>query len=242
MINSINYSIFPSDELYTFGSGVASHVNNKITSLPALSTRANFLNMQLGFFQKALMRTTKNPYTQQLATADEALDRSFKAMCTYFEAASQREIKSWRQAAIALIDVTDRYGRTSYKLGYKAQIATQSNLAKEIKEKHMAQLSAIAGDDWFAAFDGNLSSFIALFNKSTEEAHTDQPTLQVSRPQLTDALRKLFNRINVLAEDEPSDEVNALINSLNELIVRSLSTAKASATREQRQRDEESVN
>lgn len=241
MLITINYNIFPSDELFTFGSSVSSFVNGKVTSIPALATRSNALINALSNYQKALMRVLKSPYTQMLNEADAVLDKSFIALRTYFDAASLRPLESWKQSAQQLLEVTERFGRTSNRLGYKAQIAAQSNFEKELRENFAAQLTAINADEWFSEFSNYLSAFIELYNKSNEEAPAAEPTLKETRPELIGALRKLFRRIELMEEDESSEAIEQLVNSLNELSTRSISTVKAAATRIQHSKDEEAV-
>lgn len=242
MIQTLNFRIFPSDEFFTFGSGVVNLVNGKLSDLPALTSRANKLNSSIVPYQQALMRESKNPYTEKLAIADKLLDASFVAFRTYVDAGCYRNVETWSTAALQLREVIRNYDWSAQSLGYKAQIAAMVNMVKAIKEHHSDLVTVINGDDWFTAYDENLEAFVALYNESSEKVATNEVTLKETRPVLTDALRKLFSRIDLLQEDEPSTAVDELVASINELIVRSLSTVKAAATREEHSKDNESVN
>jgi len=59
----------------------------------------------------------------------------------------------------------------------------------------------------------------------------NEPTVAESRPELVAALKALFQIISLQEISAPSEDVTSLIASINELIVNSLSTVKASGTR-----------
>ena len=62
-------------------------------------------------------------------------------------------------------------------------------------------------------------------------AATNEPTVVETRPELIVALRAMLQFIGLQQIAAPSDDLTALINELNALIVSSLSTVRASDTR-----------
>jgi len=231
MINSLNFSLFPSDEFFTFAKGTLTIVETKKDQIPGLVPFFYKTSDTFVLYQSALEREKKNPYTVLVAGSDTTRDSGFWAFRTYVEAASYRLIPSWAAAATKILDVIHRHGWTAYGFGYKAETAAITNIISEIRNKCADELALIGATDWLNELEAAQQAFDAVFHQSVTAAPKGEPTIWEVRPQLTTSLKSLFSMISLMNSGTPSDDLASLETSLNELILRSLSTVKAAGTR-----------
>jgi Family of unknown function (DUF6261) len=240
MISSLNWSLFPSDEFFTFCKRSLVIVE---PLRPLAPTLAPFIDRAINSnanFQAALERETKNPVTLQLASKDLLCDSSFMAFRLYVEAASYRTSESWRTAAAKILEVIRKHGWTAYNLGYKAQAAAETNIVSEIRSKCSAEMETIMANDWFEEFVAAFDEFETAFNQSITAAPVGQPTIFETRPELVKNLKALFSMISLLnSNDDAIAEFDTVEAALNELITTSLASVKAADTRAENQKKAE---
>lgn len=239
MINSLNFSLFPSDEFFTFAKGVLAIVGPQKGQTPGLEPFVNKATTSLTSYQSALEREKKNPFTLLLAEKDGIRDSAFMAFRTLTEAASYRAKPGWNAAANKIIEIIRRHGWSAASQGYKAQTAALTNMVSEIKGKCTAELTLIQATDWLEELEAAQQDFDAVAHQSITEAPTSEPTVVSARPVLTNSLRSLFSMISLLNSGTPSEELTTLETAINELIVRSLATVKAADTRAENLKNEE---
>ena len=127
------------------------------------------------------------------------------------------------------------------KLGLKAKTAAITNIISEIKTKHAAELMLMGGNELLDELTISQLEFEAAAKQVIESAsETNEPTVAETRPELTAALKALFQAISLQEIASPSTELTLLIASLNELVTTSLSTVKASDTRAVNKKKEDS--
>ena len=231
MINSFNFSLFPSDELFTFTKRTLTIVEPNLEHTPGLVPFFAKTSQTFALYQSALEREKKNPFTLLLSGKDGKRDTRFLGFRTYVEAASYRDIPEWNAAAEKILEVIRRHGWTAYGFGYKAETAAITNIISEIRNKFAEELALIGATDWLNELDEAQIDFDAATHQSVIEAPTGEPTIWEARPILTNSLRSLFSMISLQNSGTPSEELTILEAALNELIVRSLATVKAANTR-----------
>jgi len=239
MINSLNFSLFPSDEFFTFAKDALTIVETKKDQIPGLVPFFYKTSEMFVLYQSALEREKKNPFTLLLAGKDAKRDTGFLAFRTYSEAASYRAILGWADAATKILDVIRRHGWTAYGFGYKAETAAITNMISEIRNKFADELVLINASEWLNELEVAQNDFDTVVNQSVIAAQAGEPTIWEVRPQLTTSLKSLFSMISLLKSNTPSDDLVALEASLNEHIVRSLSTVKAAGTRAENAKKED---
>jgi hypothetical protein len=231
MINSLNFSLFPSDEFYTFSNGAVTIVEEKKDQTPALLPFIDNSTQLVVSYQSALERERKNPFTLLLAEKDAVRDSAFMAFRTYTEAAGYRNMEGWHNAASKVLEVIRRHGWSAASMGYKAETAALEGAISELKLKCADEISLMGSTEWLDEVDAAQKDFADVAHQSVINAPIGVPTLIDVRPALTQSLRALFSMISLLQSNTPSDALKAIETALNELIIRSLSTVKAADTR-----------
>ena len=232
MITNVNYSLLPGDELLTFGLRAINAVDAKKLQLPSVVPYLNNASVKCSGFKSAQERESKNPVTKLQEAKAGVCNDTFIAMRKYFESASARRKEGWSVAAESLLSVIRKHGWSAQHLGYKAKSGVLNNIVSEIRTKYPAELALIAGGELLDEVNDALVDFEATAHQVVEvAASNNEPTVAETRPELEGALRAMFQFIGLQQIAAPSDDLTALIATLNELIVTSLSTVKASDTR-----------
>lgn len=232
MITSVNYSLFPGDELLTFGLRAINAVDAKKLQLPSVVPYLNNTSVKCSAFKSALERELKNPVTKVQAAKAKVCDDAFIAFRKYSESASARRKEGWSDAANSLLSVIHKHGWSAQLLGYKAKSGVLNNIISEIRTKYPAELALIAGGELLDEVNDALIDFEVTAKQVVEvAASNNEPTVVETRPELVVALRSMFQFIGLQQIAAPGDDLTALIATLNELIVSSLSSLKASDTR-----------
>lgn len=240
MITTVNYSLFPGDELLTFGMRAINAVDAKKLQLPSVVPYLNNTSVKCNAFKSALERESKNPVTKLQAAKAKVCDDTFIAFRKYSESASARRKEGWSAAAEALLTVIRKHGWSAQHLGYKAKSGVLNNIISEIRTKYPAELALIAAGELLDELNDALVDFEATAKQAVEAAAgNNEPTVVETRPELVVALRSMFQFIGLQQIAAPGDDLTALINTLNELIVSSLSTLKASDTRAENSKKDE---
>jgi hypothetical protein len=232
MITNVNYSLFPGGELLTFTRRAIAAADEKKLQLPSIVPYMNNAKVKCDVFQSAQERESKNPVTKLQAAKDGVRNDAFIAFRTHGESASARRKEGWSAAAESLLSVIRKHGWSAQHLGYKAKSAVLNNIVSEIRTKYPAELALIAGGELLDEVNDALVDFEATAKQFVDvAAATNEPTVMETRPELIVALRAMLQFIGLQQIAAPSDDLTALINELNELIVSSLSTVRASDTR-----------
>jgi hypothetical protein len=239
MIASVNFALFPSDELFTFTKRALTIVETKKDQIPGLEPFYAKTSETFALYQRALERETKNPFTLLLAAKDAVRDSAFMGFRTYIEAASYRAIPGWTDAANKILEIIRRHGWSAAVFGYKAETAAITNIISEVRNKCADELALIGANDWLNELEAAELDFDAVAHQSVNEAPAGEPTIVGVRPALTNSLRSLFSMIALLNSSTPSDTLTALETALSELIVRSLATVKAAGTRAENQKKDD---
>lgn len=232
MITGVNYSLFPGAELLTFGMRAISAVDAKKLQIPSVVPYLNNTTTKCSAFQNALERESKNPITKLQAAKAEVCNDAFIAYRSFCESASARRKEGWSTAAESLISVIRKHGWSAQHLGYKAKSAALNNIVTETRTKYPAELALINAGELLDEVNDAEVDFEATAKQFVEvAAASNEPTVMETRPELVVALRAMFQFVGLQQIAAPSTDLTSLIATLNELIVNSLSTIKASDTR-----------
>ena len=237
MITSVNYSLFPGDELLTFTMRVIAATEVKKLKLPSVVPYLNNTIIKCNTFRRALERESKNPITKLQTAKAQMCNDAFFAFRYYCESASARPKEGWSSAANTLLSVIRKHGWSAHRLGYKAKSGVINNIVSEIRAKYATELALISAGELLDELNDAELDFEATAKQFVEVASSsNEPTVVETRPELITAMRAQLQFIGLQQIAAPGDDLTALINALNELITSSVSTLKASDTRAENSR------
>jgi len=239
MITSLNFSLFPAKELFTFARAANTVVDRTKTNLPALVPFLSNAEAKAGAFQQALERESKNPYIKVQSDKDKIRVDAFMTFRNYCESATTRRKPGVSEAALVIEAVIRKHNWSIKRSGLKARTAEITNITSEITTKYAAELATIGGTELLhELMDAQTDFELAAQQVVKSDSESNEPTVAETRPELTAALKAMFQYISLQEIAAPSAEVTALIASLNELITAALSSVKATDTREENKKKE----
>ena len=232
MISTLNFSLFPAKELFTFGRSSIALIDSKKELVPAVRPfLTNAVNRNENF-RRALERETKNPFIKNQSEKDTIRINAFMAFRNYCESASTRRKEGVPAAAEVIITIIRKHHWSIQTIGQKSRTAVITNIISEIKTKHSEELTLIGGDELLDELTESQMDFETAAHQVIEAAsEASEPTVAETRPELIIALKALFQIISLQEIAAPSADVTTLIAAVNELISNSLSTVKAAGTR-----------
>lgn len=232
MIQKTNFSLFPSEELYSFSKKAVILIDEKKAAIPAVEPFLTNAKTRLEDFKSALDREEKNPLIKIRTQKATLQIDSFMALRKQAESASTRKKEGVAAAANIIIDVIRKYGWTIQRLGQKTRLTQLDGLITELKIKYTAQVALIGAAELLEELEEAQADYLeADTNVVRSENNSSEPTVVETRQPLTESVKQLFQIISLQQVSAPSAHVTALIASLNELITTSLATVKASDTR-----------
>jgi hypothetical protein len=232
MIHATNFSLFPSEELYSFSKKAVILIAEKKAAIPAVEPFLTNTKTRLEEFKSALDREEKNPLIKIRTQKATLQVDAFMALRKQAESASTRKKAGVAEAAAIIIDVIRKYGWSIQKLGQKARFTQVDGLIAELKTKYSAQVALIGAAELLQELEEAQADYLeADTNAVRSENNSSEPTVVETRQPLIETIRQQFQVISLQEVSAPSAHVTALIASLNELITTSLATVKASDTR-----------
>lgn len=232
MIQSTNFSLFPSEELYSFSKKSVILIDEKKTTVPAVEPFLSYTKNRLEDYKSALDREAKNPLIKIRTQKDTDQIDAFMTLRKQAESASTRKKAGVAEAANTIIDVIRKYGWSIQRSGQKARLTQLEGLISELKTKYSTEVGLIGANELIEELEQAQADYlIADTNVVRSESNNNDPTVTETRQPLTESIRQLFQIISLQEVSAPSANVTALISSLNELITTSLATVKATDTR-----------
>lgn len=232
MIQSTNFALFPSEELYSFSKKSVILIDEKKTTIPAVEPFLSNTKTRLEEFKSALDREEKNPLVKiRTQKATNQVD-AFMALRKQAESASTRKKEGVAEAASVIIEVIRKYGWSMQRFGQKTRLTQLDGLITELKIKYPTGVALIGATELLEELEQAQADYLeADTNVVRSENNSTEPTVTETRQPLIDSAKQLFQIISLQEVSAPSASVTALIASLNELITTSLATVKASDTR-----------
>lgn len=231
MINSINYSLLPSNEFYTFNLRVLEIFKGKDLNGTGIDVFVNRVKTASEPFGKAFERESKNPFTEKLALADSGRDEGFFGFRNYVEACSHRSKEGWHDAAVKILEVVRKHGWSAAHFGYKAETAAITSIVSECRTKYEAELNLLSATDWLNELDAAQQAFETIMKESVVPSTDNGPTITETRPVLTEALKSLFSMIDLQYKATGKTLLVDYAKSINDLITQTMTSVKANATR-----------
>lgn len=240
MITPVNYSLLSSKELFTFILRVIAILTGKVLEGSGLD--AFFKNLKDAFnpFSKAMERESKDPYTEILALKDADRNEGFLAFRNYVESCSHRLKAGYHDAAVNILAIIRKHGWSAPHLGKKKETAALVNMISEIKTKCTAELTLLAAAEWLNELEVAQQAYETTMKESVAPAVSDEPTIVGTRPAATNAVKSLISEISLQYAATGNAQMGDLAKSLDDLIVQTMTSAKANATREEKKKNENS--
>lgn len=241
MLESLNFQIIGSDQLLTFGKSITGlfkdyKPNDTFALYPFVKRAINTYDD----YSKAYEREIVNPYTVKLLNCDKLRDAGFLGLKSYFESWSYSEEIEKQKAANTLLAVIEKHGSGAAYFGYKAETAALTKIINEVKGYCMKELQLIDGVSRFNLLVTRQAEFEEMQKSSVTRPPSGLPLLIEVRPKLVEALRKLMNIVDYQSTENPTDaKLAGYVKAINELIVLTMTTARAAETRNEKKKKEE---
>jgi hypothetical protein len=239
MLESINYSLIESNQLLTFAGKIAGFFGNfdAKSDKYVLASFISRLNLSLEEYSKAYERESKNPYTLKIDAADRKRDSSFLAFRNYVVACSHRTDEGWGDASSHLLGVITKHGWRANYFGYKAETAALNKVVNEINDLYASDINLLGATLWFNQLASDEQAFEQIQKESDTREPSNLPILTEKRPALVKAIRNLFSVIDSHYSENTTDSVLVnYVNALNEIIISTMSLARANQTRVENQK------
>lgn len=232
MISSLNFSLFPSDELYTFSKNVIAICEPKRTAILPMVPFLDKTQEKYDLFQASRERESANPLIKLQTQTDKLRKQAYVSLRDLNESASKRTKVDVAESGARLKTVFRKYGWTIQTNGQKSRTAIISDVISEIQNKYMADLKLVGGEELLAELRQAESNYEAIAKKVVEdESANNDPKVADTRPELVIALKSLFQILSLQETAAPSDELSALNAAINQLITTSVASVKAADTR-----------
>jgi hypothetical protein len=241
MITSVNYSLIPSEELFTFGTRVVALFDGKTEEGTPLNLFVKASKQKLQEFGNSFKHKDRNPFTEVLAMADAGRDEDFYAFRYYIEACCHCSLAGWSAAGLKIKLVIRKHGWSAATFGYKAETAALVNISTELRDKYLSELTFISATDWLTRMDTSQKNFETVMASNVVEISNDTPTVTETRPPFTNAMRSLLGFINMQNDVASTPELEGYITKINDLIVLTMSTVKANETRQANEKNKEAT-
>ena len=231
MMTTMNYSMLDNGTMFSFCKHALSLFGNEEniapTLLPFYNKAKKYHNMMLNIFEKESI----DPYTQKKATADKNRNRSFYAFKHIVSACAICSKESIQTAGKKLMSLINKHTKSLSRLGYKKQSSAEILLIDEIRKEHMAELEECNAIVWFEEMEKDQVRFESVMKESLEDLPDGLPKMTDTRYELTKELRSLFSLVDLLSQATPDDELIRVRERINQLILDTMSKARAVDTR-----------
>lgn len=231
MIKSISFSKLSNNLLYTFIKRMLAMFSSFKATDSIQKVYIDKVKEFFDHFALAFENDRSTPYTEIKAQKDSERDDAFIAFRSYIEACSYRKKDGWNDMAGDILAVIRKHGWSLWNLGYKAQTASASALYSEIRNSYMDQINSLMAEEWLKEAEDSQQTFEQVHKESIDNTN-DGPTVTSTRPALEKSVRSLLQITAMVADTNPSESDNNLINNINELIIETMTVAKAANTRD----------
>lgn len=232
MIQPTNFSLFPTEELYSFSTKALILIDEKKSTVSVVEPFLGIAKVRLADLKSALDREAKNPLVKIRTLKATGQIDAFMALRKQIESASTRKKEGVAEAANTLVDLVRKYGWSIQKLGQKTRFTQVDGLISELKTKYPTEVIKVGATELVEELEQAQADYLeADTNVVRSENNSSEPTVIETRQPLTESIRQLFQIISLQEVAAPSTSLTALITSLNDLITTSLATVKASDTR-----------
>jgi hypothetical protein len=232
MLESVNYSILRSNELLPFGQRIVSIFNELKEDDPFYSFYKRTSDALLAF-SKSFEREHKKPFTKELAEKNNLRKTAFFGFRDYIVACTSHWNPLWVTAANKIAEVIRKHNWTLSGKGYKSITAVFTNITGELKDKCQPELTLILAMEWLGNLESKQNGFEGVQKQSLTRVTGNEPTIMETRPKLISAIKELFALVDLKYSDSPGDEkLKGYVNALNELILITMSPARANVTRQ----------
>jgi hypothetical protein len=231
MITTINYSLIPSDELYTFNLRVLNLFAGKDLTGTGIEVFVSKHKEVSDPFAKAFERESKSPFTQKFLSDDALRDECFYAFRDYIVSCSHRNKPGWHDASLKIQEIIRKHGWSAVHFGFKAETAAITSIVSEVKSKCAGELTLLLATEPLDELDAAQQAFEATAKESIAPPQENEPTLTETRPAVTAALRSLFNIITLQYQATGNAALADYARSINDLIVQTMASVKANVTR-----------
>lgn len=225
MIETLDFSVLSNELLFTLSQRSLKYYNDSDLSHASLQPYVQNTEDHFHQFRIAYEKETSSPHLVLMARKDDARDEAFIAFRNYVEACTHRHSDNWKQAAITILQVINRYGWNAWNSSCREETIIFNQFINELKEKHTWAISAINAADWLTELITAQQEYEAICQKYPANHNQDTPTIKASRLPLVESIRALFEITGLLNQAVHSDGLQKLITSLNEIVSETKATS-----------------
>lgn len=221
MISTPNLRRYRNSEFVAFMNDVIKLVDTAniaalANSLSALQTTYDDLETSFKVSQGSTITATVQDLDARRDAAIKGIRAVVKGYAYHFDTAMQ-------SASTLVLQTIDKYGRQLNELNYQAQTASLKSLIKDIENDAdlTAALTSLHLAVWFAEMKTANEAFEQKYlERVTDNAAKKVVPVSEQRPPATAAYETLVKHIEANNVLNPSPELSALANALNELITK----------------------
>ncbi|MBI9063864.1 MAG: hypothetical protein JEZ14_17915 [Marinilabiliaceae bacterium] len=234
MIKPILYALLTKEEFYTLTKRILQTIQVSELDEPVKVLLTGRIGAPLQIYEASLNRDNGNPLTKRVEEKDAIRDHRFLGLRAQVEAHTYHWEAPKQEAAKTLMEIIRRHGWGLHNSGYKKQTAQQGALIQELEtEPASSHLQNLALEEWFEQMVAAGQDFERILQDREAADSRQVVTLVDSRKALYNDLQATLSYVESQMAFAPTEPLQQLINTINEIITGVTSTAKARHTRRQ---------
>lgn len=237
MKNQLNFSMLTGSQLNTFVRSLLALFNLPALADGVIKTLVGKLTDTLSLFAKGFDRDSKDPYTKAVDEKDTLRDKYFNGLKNYVKSFLSSDNDDEVVAANKLIGVMIKHGWSAASLSNSNETSALTSLLSELDNNCNAETTLLNATLHIERIRTAQAEFEETVKARIENGSTELPSITKYRPALIDAVKKLINALESDYEATNDANIGSTIGKIDELILKTTSTVKASKTRSDNQKD-----
>ena len=168
----------------------------------------------------ALKKVNKSDYTRQIKEADKIRDEIYGGIVLVNEGNAKHFNPDIKAAAMRLKILFDTYGNLSKK-PLNEQTSAVTNILQDLRGKYQSDVNTVSFNGWADELERTNNAFAALVKERADETVGKVTiVLKQARAKVDAVYRKIIERIGAAIIMEGSQNYEAYIKGLNEIVKR----------------------
>lgn len=239
MKNKLNFSMLSGSILYAFGQKCLSLFDPAKISNPMLQALFRTVHQALTNFGKGFEYDSKDPNTPIIEQKDALRDRYYNGLKSYIRTFLYSDLQEQVDAAGKLLAVMRRHGMQVTRMNLDEETTAITSLISELREKWVPETSLLDTTEWIEKLDQAQNGFNEAVKVRNQQGSRELPTITQYRPEVIRSLKSWFSALELQHEVSPDPLVKDLLDQIDDLIGRTMATAKAGSTRRENRNGEE---
>ncbi|MBI9069015.1 MAG: hypothetical protein JEZ09_17090 [Salinivirgaceae bacterium] len=211
---TISLSKLGNQELFTLGKRVSEILSAVDTEKMGIKLYADNFSLKFDAYKKSFEKLSVS--AEQVAQKDALRDDYYIALRNTIRNFNYHPSTALKEKARKILGVLNKNGNQIYALNYKAESAALTSIISEIDKNWLTDVTEMGAHIWFnllkpaqADFETTVSNFTA---EKAENIKVTSAT--TARPEIEDAIRKLFTFLPLQYEMTQAPELSDLMGQL----------------------------